>query len=290
MQPHISLAMLSLVGASTFYSPFMPISWYINIAKRSGFDGIEYWPIRLIPELQVNLGLLSQEEKRAITSCHQSFIDAAETFSEVTERYGLVMSLIMYILLPPHVSVQILNKLIKTIKRDIPTVVFLETPQEIMKTLNSKKKVVQPAGRLFQKIDIQSIDDFFQLLDSRDMEVCLDTHHFRVQAKNTCLYQWEKSLPKLLKRTTHVHISAGRTDEPDDVMNTMKELRALLTGDYKNELFDILREIKKSGYTGNYVLEIPLSSLEKLTNEKMTPRKLIKHYSRILENVRNVLT
>lgn len=289
--PVLALSMLSLVGANTPYVPVLPVGWYVDIAQKSGFDGVEYWPIQPTSAFQVNHELLSEKERNGIISAHQSFTGQIESLDRARIKYGLPMAFIMDMLLEnSDKSLLTIHKLQAIIKKPLPVVLYIGTLDSVVASAKLSSLVTQPIGEEFSREKIPSIDEYLKILQKRNLTICLDTHHFRSRIAGTPLENWKSALNSFLPFIQEVHISVGRTDEDDPGVDTMAELKALIELDTGNVVFSILATIKKSNFRGPYVVEIPIDSLQKICGGIMTPKKIIGVYTIIVSNLRSFLS
>lgn len=260
---------------------------HVDMATKSGYNGVELWPQRFRPLLQIRVGKLSSSERKGIISAHQSARDAIPHSRQELQKT---------IFLPETVaSTRDLEVLFDRIG-DIPVVLFKENPTEYMDHFD---RLDIPS---FTQRGIQTDPETATLWNSRTEEeylahafrygfneIIIDTHHIRRSDKHTGepnpLRNWQTTIPVLLPYTHEIHVSVGRSNFGDlDPKVIKQEADDMLSGGHNNtELIKMLRLIADQGWKGRVVLEMrPSIYRETIGNKRfLTEKDLVSIYQAV---------
>lgn len=295
------IAMMFMVGNVTWYLPLCPVGTYRRIAQQAGLS-LDYWPIRPMPATQAFFGLLTQGDSQAIISQSGSY-RSERSFTETFRHPNRSLAIFSRIVLPHRDSLRtaqaVSDQVFDGTGRFIPVVVYPESPRDTLDRLEVYTKLVQPTPQEFGKKHVATAPDVETYLAKVGvLGFCFDTLHSRFlfhrtgQYIRTKLNSWTELFETVMRYTNLVHLSLGRSDVRRDGVNNYQDLVDLFNNNRdlsSDQIFTLLRAIKKSGYNGPYVFEAPASALERLTGQRMTPTRMAEAYKRLTGNLRDFL-
>ncbi|MBN1263122.1 MAG: hypothetical protein JW991_02075 [Candidatus Pacebacteria bacterium] len=292
----VSTSLMNYFSAATFYTAFWPVSRQLEKARQAGYSGLEWHPTRL-GSLQVKLGVLKERDKDYIQCGHQGF---GAGFSDIFTRSKSAFFFFQFCLLPQSIdSLADLRDLQKVIGRDLPVVLY--PSGDLKKDSVSQKlfaeKTFQPSPELMSAWGIRTIDELEEAMAVLGYEgFCLDTHHFRDNSEEG-LNPWSKTIERLLRNTREIHISVGRIDAPKPGVDTLEELKDLLSGSGESQVSKILTAIKDLGWQGRVVTEIPTTALLTVRQQDLgyqesflRPNDLVSDHQRIVASISKLLS
>lgn len=295
----VDTSVMNLLDKSTFLSAFSTGA-LINTVKESGYRGIEWYPLRTPSGLLISHGLVGQDVKDAIVSLHQSY-RSEKSLKKALEHPNQPLALLSYVLLPERIaSLDDLEHLQKVLGKKMPVVLYPSLPGEESGTERDfGEKLFQPYTEIMVKWRVKTVEELITETKKRGYTgFALDLFHMRRPTQDdrgiNLLDPWEESLPQLLPYTKEVHISAGRTDlfYLRGIPETENELDDLLGGQGNTELMKMLKVIKRSGWKGRVVTEIPASALHQLAiarGQSTSAKNLIQDHRKIVENIQDIL-
>ena len=295
----IAFSMQNLLDKSTIWSLMVPTKYYANLAIKAGYDGIEYFPNRIFPDIQGRTGRFSDFAKKSIRSGHQSW-RSEKTFQEAKRHSNPSLAILAFFLLPErNSSLKHLKKLQEEIG-DIPLVIYPphlwkdeKNHPPIFKDLSTK--LVQPAPELLEHWGVNNLQEFIKETSRMGYDgLCLDTFHLRrfpTQGTKSKFEDWKDILPLLLPHTKEIHIGVGRDDFKSN-FDSMAELKDLYFNKRETDIIPILETIRDFGWKGLITTEIPSKSLRSLIPKKpniITPQMIVFTHRRIVENLSEVM-
>lgn len=295
----ISFSMQNLLNKSTIWSIIIPTERYATIAKSAGYDGVEFFPNRIWPNIDGQNGSFSDFTKLMIKSGHQSW-RSENTIKEARRHSNPSLAIQAFFLLPErNYSLKHLKKLQETMG-NIPLVIYpphlwqgeYQHPP-IFSDLNNT--LMQPTPELLELWNISSIEGFPDAMKYRGYDgFCLDLFHMRrypAQDYKSQLPHWKEILPVFLPHTKEIHVSVGRNDLKGN-FDSMAELKDLYFNKKETEVVPILEAIRDFGWKGLITTEIPSDSLKPLipTSSKiLTPKIIVDTHKIIVDNLKKIM-
>lgn len=290
----ISTSLQNFFDSSTIYAAFWPVNRFAWFTKETGYQGLEWHPTRLIAGLQMNFGLVKPREKLSIIAGHQSF-RSEKTLAQALAHPNRILAVYSFLVLPERIkSLNDLQKLQQVVGRKLPMVLYPSHPGEESGTARPfAEKTFQPAPEVMKMWGIKTPQELAEKMKQFGYTgLCLDLFHFRRPGKSN-LNPWQETLPKLLPHTQEIHISAGRIDMQNKGIDTLEELKDLLSGKGVSELARILGTIKELGWSGRVVTEIPASALHQLRasgGKYLSVSALIEDHRKIVATLEDLLS
>lgn len=288
----INFSMQNMVDSSTLWGIISPIELHTSVAKKSGYDGIEYYPYR-IPHIQVATHLITQQSLELIHSAHESFRTEQSIRAIMKHPNPKLAAQVFFTMPEKYTSLKDLSKLQKVLGIDIPVIVYppndwmgQERP-ELHDIL--RNKLIQPAPEL-----INAFGKSMEKASGFGYKLCLDLFHIRrsaVQGFTTQFGPWQEILPTLLPHTGEIHLAVGRSDF-NGPFDSAQELKDIYSGERKTDIIPMLELIRDLGWVGPIVTEIPATSAKNLiSNAKIaTPNMLIQAHKQIVANIRKIMS
>lgn len=287
--PEVDSSLATLFDKSTLYTAFFPAGACVDTVKEAGYRGIEWIPFRTVAGIQMNAGAVNQGTKDAVVSLHQSF-RSEKSIGQAWHHPNKAFAIISYVALPERVSsLNNLERLQKVIGRGLPVVLYPENAGEEPGTeRNFQEKTFQPTPEVMQKWKVKTVDELITESKRRGYTgFCVDLAHMRGASRGEyTLNPWQETLPQLLTFAQKIHIAAGRVDMAYE--NTEAELKDLIKGTRYTELPQMLEVVKKSGYRGRIVTEIPAIALHRMHGggQFLPINTLIQDHKEIVHNVK----
>lgn len=260
---------------------------HVEMAKRSGYEGIEIWPQRMWPLSQIRRGRLSTMEKAGILSAHQSA--RSGSWWSVHEMQKAVW-------LPRTDSSLVELEQIQKLVEEVPMVLYAEASERGFVNSLFKQRGIQPDPEICEEWQVKSGTGFVKtILEKGFTHVVLDTHHVRRNHRWTgranALADWRRSVPEMLPFTKEIHVGVGRAgDGGMDARLVVEEARDLLTGGEGNtEVIQMLKLIADAGWNGLVVVEMkPGIFREKWGRLWLSDGDLVETYQGIRETMRRI--
>lgn len=301
-ETEINFSMQNMLDSATFYAAFFPIETYKRIAQQAGYQRIEYFPWRFLPNWQAFTRTITKETLSAIGSAHQSF-RSERTIREVLAHPKRGLATMAFLALPErNASLKNLHNLQEKIRlttgEEIPLVVYPphEHEGEKIPPLFNKltNKLLQPTPDFFTRWGVKTIDELIATAVHKGYSgFCLDLLHLREKGSQGEQFPpWRKTLPKLLPHTAEIHVSVGRRDFQLEGSDSFRELTDLYTDSRKTEIVTILETIRDFGWKGPVVTEIPGSSLREVLSTKtllVKPKDFIAAHQEIVNTLKGIL-
>lgn len=291
----INSSLLSLFDTSMLYTAFWPMYAFADTVYEAGYEGLEWHPVRgLRAGIDIKTGMAKTEDLQAIKSLHQSYRNE-KSLNEVWNHSHRTLAAFAYLLLPERVdSLKDLEFIQESVGKELPVVLYDPHDGEKSGTnLGFPEKLIQPAPNLYEKWDAALLTKEFleKLYQKGYTGLCLDLYHMRATNDRFGYTKWEDALPILLPHTKEIHVSAGRVDQDQPHIDTISELLDLIYGRTDRGLLKMLAEVKKMGWHGKVVTEIPASAIHRLNPDSkfLDTKSLIWYHKRIVENIQNVL-
>lgn len=270
---------------------------HVQTANKAGLDGVEVWATRPINALQSVTGFISDETKKHILSTHQS----SRILNVFDSLATLSPEIVAQAVLLPHINTSLgqLESLHRHIDRNIPAVLYRETPAEFHKQTHIEKRIIQPDPEVCRDWDVQSAQDFIQKMREKGFTgICLDITHIRRGGQDgsapSVLANWQDSVTTFLQEGVieEVHIALGRID-PDTAKSfgkekTLSELKDLYDGTSHTDATQILHFLAQKGWKGQMIFEVLPSAILEVTNSPsrfMTQKDLVVVYERLRNNL-----
>jgi len=116
-----------------------------------------------------------------------------------------------------------------------------------------------------QLYNINNVSDLKDFIEQNGYEgLCLDLFHMRRVPTGYDKLDLLINLGEILDLTKLIHISVGRVDIHQDRIDTLGELRSLLSAREGTTILDeIIEQIRASDYQGNFVLEAPVVGIRR---------------------------
>lgn len=300
----VDASVINLFDRSVFYAAFLPANTLIQTFQEAGYRGLQWHPIRTVAGIQLNRGLVTQNSKNAIVSLHQSW-RSEKSLIEAWRHPNRPLAMMAYVLLPEMVnSLNALENLQKVLGKNLPVVLYPPHPKEESGTQRPfAEKIFQPYTEVMFRWGVRTPEKLIEETYKRGYTgLCIDLFHMRRKNINSFdpnssikdsigLNPWQETLPQLLPHTTEIHISAGRTDIKEKIVDTENELRSLLNGQGNTELIKMLKFIRDSGWRGRIVTEIPAAALRALRgkNSTLSIRDFVQDHRKIISNIQDIL-
>lgn len=299
------LSMQELIDPLTFYAVLFPVEWHVQLARKVGMDGTEFFPTR-ISNYQVRKELISPSVKENILSAHQSFRGERglhDILKNKTWKRRMIATASLLALPQKDSSIKTLQKLQNWIGREIPIVAYPDSepgpavlysefkPGLLLFSL--KNRIFQPSAEHLKIWGLSRPETIQEYLDYFGWSgLCLDLFHIRERNIELQTPNWKEYLPALLPFTKEIHVAAGRIDSPQTEIDTKAELADLYTGGGRTEISEMLEFIGKSGWKGLVITETPVLAIKDIAMIKrpfVTPKELISIHKKITETVREIL-
>lgn len=272
----------------------LPIAPIIASVKRAGYDGLEWHPNRTVAGLQMVCGLLSPDEKKMITSGHQTW-RSEMTLGEVWHHPYPALALISYILLPERIaSLDHLENIQGVVGKQLPMVLYPThaEKEESGTGRNFGEKLFQPNADVMKRWGVQTLQELIDAAFSRGYTgLCLDLFHMRLDS-SSLLANWKESFKILLPYTKEVHLGLGRTDFErygNFPVNSMEELHDMVFGREKTEIKPMIRTLKDLGWNGPMVTEIPAEAFFRIApRRQITFTDFIAQHRPIVDTVKEI--
>jgi len=266
----------------------LPVEFLVWIAKKAGYDGIQYSPIRFVSAWQVLLGLLTNYAKQHIFAAEQSprgeklywrKIWPWRVFREILNHDQKWLSLIFQILLPyMDNSLKHLLKLQTQLSRSIPMVIYpsYEGSWFKPKSYRLKNIVYQPEPRLITAWGITS-PIFFII----NIGICFDT-----DAARRLGWSYQELIEAMFPKIKLVHIrfrSKFETIRPGSS-----------TGELDEETIGMIKCLVQKSYAGDWVIEMPMDGLSSIAGKwwfwaLIDPWYFIRVHRKLVKEVRKVI-
>ncbi len=284
----LDAAVLNFLGLATIYTTLLPIDAFVDLASESGYQGLEYHPLKWIPGISINHGRISEPDK--IRSVHEGF-RGQKTILDALKHPNKALAIQAIMMLPyGPTSVEELNKLQEIVGRKLDIVLYPKdsSSEEVQlgRHTDFGENTYQPTRDVMKMWGVKTIDEMLRKGESLGYTgITYDTAHSRT------LSPWQEHLPDLLERgiVKEIHLSAGRIDMGYD--NAIAELSDLLFGTRHTELLQMLQTIKDSGWQGRVVTEIPIGAIKVLKKRGpiITPKQMMDDHRRIVDNASAIL-
>jgi hypothetical protein len=293
-KPRIIMAAGNALG--TLWSFLFPIELIIWIARKAGYDGIQYSPIRLFAGLQVRLGLLSSYAKRYIFAAEQSprnevihWREGKRAFADFLTSEQPILGVLFYILLPfRRDSMKILIKLQHLLDKKIPMVIYpyheFEEPQ-YREFSQIGMRLVQPEPGLITRWRVNNYLLFQARIFTADFNrfngICFDTDKARLMP-----WSWKQQIEENIDDIKLVHVRFRSKLEVKNDKST--------TGVIDQELVDMINTLVKNGYSGDWVIEMPMDGLSEVIGKRwwlaiINPWYFIKAQKKLVNLIREII-
>lgn len=201
-----------------------------------------------------------------VASLHQGF-RSERNLLESLRHPNKALAVSSYFLLPhQHKSLQDLRNLQSKLSPNVPIVLYpsSETHSQA-NNLGFGNRLFQPTPELMQLYDINNVSDLKVFIQQNGYEgLYLDLFHMRRVPTGYDKLDLLINLDKILDLTKLIHISVGRVDIPQDSIDTLGELRSLLSAREGTTILDkMIKQIRASDYQGNFVLEAPVVGIRR---------------------------
>lgn len=259
-KPLILMAMSTCLGY--WWAHIVPVEVFVWLAKRRGYDGIQYSPIRFVASIQVLLGLLTPYARRHIFAAEMSY-RAERSISEAWRHKARALALFRFFLLPEQAySLKHLRALQRLVGKQLLCVAYPAWPwQEYEKFYELNNRLFQPEPGLFERFGGESVADIAKILaDIQNFSgICLDTYHLRRgfrAGEESPFVPWQEVLPVILQyvKLVHIRIKSPKEGFPGPA----PDLVDILSGAFHGETAQIVRTIANDEqYPGLYITEVP---------------------------------
>lgn len=252
-----ALSTASVLDKSTLVAA---LTWtvqnHVDVAIRSGYQGVELWPQGIRPLAQIHQNRLAAGEKTHVLSLHQG---VGKDLRAVRSLQELQIALFL-----PQVNASLSYlEMAHRALGDIPVVLLSHTPEAYMEKSSFTRRGIQPNPEVCKEWGVQNAEQFVEAAAKRKFTgVVLDTHHIRRPHSQTGepnpFADWQTSLPLLLEHTQELHIGIGRNNDwHTNEGQVREEALDLLTGGNKNtEIVQMLHMIAQTGWGGLIVIEM----------------------------------
>jgi hypothetical protein len=294
IEVHSSL--MNLFDKSILYTTGWPVGAFIDTIHEAGYLGLEWHPIRnLLAGSQMNMGLVSGETKKSITSLHQSWRSERSFAEAVRTKNPFIVA--FYVVLPERVqSLNDLERLQKVLGHELPVVLYPNKPWEESGTTRPfAQKMFQPTPEVMRDWGTRNVEELIGQMYQRNYTgFCLDLYHMRDRSEyGGGIHQWQDTLPFLLPHTQEIHVSAGRVDRELPHVDSLEELKSLLHPNQESELTQMLDLIRKLGWKGKVVTEVPALGLHHVrakSHSFSSVSNLIDDHRQIVERIQSILS
>lgn len=288
----INSSLMNLFDKSTLYTAFWPAHAFVDTVKQSGYEGLEWHPVKgLVAGQQMNHGLVGNDTKDAIRSLHQSW-RSEKSVGEAWHHPKRGLAVVSYLLLSERIaSLDTLEHLQDVVGRKLPVVLYPEKPGEPSGTDRKFDETsFQPTPEVMREWKVATPSSLIYAAQRRGYDcLCLDLFHIRERSNSGIdLNPWRETIPWLLPFTREIHVSAGRVDMNAPYVDTMQELKDLLAGKGETDLMNMLRSIASSGWRGRIVTEIPAQALHAIRSEtgrRTSMNDLIDDHKKIVDTI-----
>lgn len=284
----IDAAILNFFDKAFIQTFFWSMADIQKFLQKTGYEGVEWHPLRAaLVGQQVQLGLLSHKQKEIIRSLHQSF-RTEKSWAKILKHPSPMQAAASYILLPEtYSSLPLLQRLQARLGKQMPIVTYpsAQTTQFQLNHLFAEQ-LFQPTAEVLKDWEINKIADLPDKFRQNGYTgLCLDLFHWRRQP--SILLPWQETLPLLLPYIKEIHLAVGRTDISQRLIDSEQELRDLITGQQKSEIWPILSIIRQNGWQGRIVTEIPAVALRAFSANPTSWTQFQENHRRLVANVRN---
>jgi hypothetical protein len=288
--------MLSVLDSATLWALLAPLDIHNKLAARSGYRGLEYFPLR-IPHSQVRTGMLTPNVLNSVRSAHQSY-RTERTLREVRKHPNKLLAAQSFVTLPEKfASLNDLVKLQQFLGKELPLVVYPpnkslgEEQPEVFSLLANK--LIEPSPELLGEWNVYTPVAFANEAVNQGYRLCLDLFHIRrdpTQGSQTRFGRWQDVIPSILPYTNEIHLSVGRRDF-QSIFDSMEELGDIYFGQVNTGIIPMLELIKSSDWSGPIVTEIPASSIAKLMGKSViSPGTLTDAHRKIVNNLKQIMS
>lgn len=290
----VNCSVMNLFDLSVFYTTLWPVEAFVDTVRESGYNGLEWHPLRAIAGLQMNQGLVSQHSKETVRSLHQSW--RSETnLAQVWNNPNRFMAFASYLLLQERVaSLTELEKLQKVVGRALPVTLYPSRQGEDSGTSRLfGEKLFQPTPEVMFNWRIRTAEALIAEACRRGYTgFALDLYHMRGQeVDGVGLNPWQETLPKLLPYTKEIHVSAGRVDVGSHHIDTEDELQSLIKHGRDSELYRMMKVASNFDWTGQIVTEIPAMALHRIqrrSGSNFSVSRLVEDHKKIVDHINTI--
>ncbi len=248
-------------SVGNLFSPQMPqtLLWpmgaVLDTIREAHYRGVEWHPMRTWAGMQMRAGLISQDDKNAFVSLHQSYRNEKH-FREAWNHPNRGIAVASYFLLPERVSsLDNLERAQEVIGRTMPVVLYPSNEgEESGLDRPFGEKLIQPSPEVMEIWGVQTSQEFAEEAQRRGYKICLDLLHVRrVGRMGLSLGPWQQAFEYLLPDTSEIHVPAERSDQKQSI-DTQNDFQAFLTK--RGTIIEMLREIRNSGREYRVVTEM----------------------------------
>jgi hypothetical protein len=258
-----------------------PLAYYADNSREVGYDAGQYHPQTRLTRVgrQTRSGQLTADEKAFIASAHQSFGRSMPAALIALRAEGLAPLKASVVFEDTNDSLNSIDAL-QEHTGPLPVVVYPDT-DAAKRPWKFKETVYQPTDYVMR--------EFERGRELGYSGLAYDNHHVQtigpleeVTAQIFDAYKTgDVDIPE-------IHFSLGRTDTGEDSM-ALEKLDDFYHGRKNSGIFQLLEQIKNSGWFGRLVVEIPyfaFRNVRRRNKDNMSGKTLFEDHRRIVDNLR----
>lgn len=258
-------SVLNFFEPKTPYRFLWSVEHFTKVARRAGYDGMQWVPVRSLAGVQLASGLVTQYGKDGIRSMEQSY-RGEKTWAESWHHPNRSLAMLSHVVLPERTqSLDTLEQVQKRVGRSLPTVLHVPRPDVDEPSGTDRpfgEKLFQVTAATMHQWGAASVEDLAEKAADRDYTgFCVDLHHVREPHEAVTLYTSPDSLRALLPYTKMIQIPVGRFESPIDGVDINAEMQDLVHGTEETELLRMLRVIHDENWSGYVAFEAPAQSV-----------------------------
>lgn len=247
---------LNMLGASSAGLTVASAARQIEVAKRAGYEGVEWTPQRTPSGIQVAQGWLSEDDKAYMRSLQQSY-RGERSIGEAWRHPNRTLALVSYGLLPERIdSIHQLQQIQTHLGRNVPVVLFPPHAGE-QQSVSSEvfsDRTFQLTAEVMLRWGTLTVDEVVQEYAHRGFDhFCLDLTHMQAEHSFAEEPLYPSEIPHYMQsqmRDLRQHADELRTVSSDVIADLVKKYHAIGLASNDNAFYKDLLAIVSHNTTG----------------------------------------